>query len=225
LADFFPVGCVPDDSFHNRGVGRGDHLPFHVHATSQRRDMNNQATPRREDVHNQASGPYVYLPVEFEPTPLEEAIEPTQTGEQRINRFIARHTEPLTTANTTSTTNTNCSICMENATAHACVKIRGIAGCEHMIGKDCLKELLLRRPGYEKTCPLCRAVFLRVNGVWQNSQGWGRRTGRANQGISSVPRNIVASGRGRLAGLLGGNHGQQGYQGREAFGMDCRHRN
>lgn len=81
LADFFPVGRASDDGFHNRGVGRGDHLPFHVHATPQRRDMNNQATPRREDMHNQASGTYVYVPVEFEPNPVEEAIEPTRTGE------------------------------------------------------------------------------------------------------------------------------------------------
>jgi hypothetical protein len=32
-------------------------------------------------MHNQASGTYVYVPVEFEPNPVEEAIEPTRTGE------------------------------------------------------------------------------------------------------------------------------------------------
>jgi hypothetical protein len=167
--DFFPFGPLAGSHIHDEDFGLSEDLPFHTH-------------PMRpgDSLHSHGASPFGMFPVEFEHQPLHEDMGPTQSSEERVNNFILRHTEPLTAANTTSTRNTDCPICMENTTVHFCVKIKGIAGCEHMIGRDCLKELLKRQPDDEKPCPLCRAVWLPENGVWQNSEQWGRRTGRAN---------------------------------------------
>ncbi|CAG5159450.1 uncharacterized protein ALTATR162_LOCUS5589 [Alternaria atra] len=182
----------------HQGFGPGDYLPLDVHP--------NQPP---EDIYGLGSIPYGYFPIEFDPVPLEEDMGPTESSEQRVNRFIAHHTEPLSSTNTTSTTNTDCPICMENADAHPCVKIKGIAGCEHMIGRDCLKELLSRQADDEKTCPLCRATWLGENGLWQDSEQWRRRTGRRGQGVSSSRRDRMVGGTERLAGLLRSAEGQR----------------
>jgi hypothetical protein len=163
-------------------------LPFDVHPNELQQDL------------------YDFFPIEFEPPPLEEDMGPTESSEQRINRFIAQHTEPLTAANTTSITNYDCPICIENASAHSCVKIKGIAGCEHMIGRDCLKELLSRRPDDEKTCPLCRAVWLPENGVWQDSEQWRGLAGRAARGIPSSSRDRMQHGMEQLTDMFGRMH-------------------
>jgi hypothetical protein len=171
FSDFFSFGPLAGSHIHDEDFGLGEDLPFHTHPTQP-----------RESLHSHLTSSFGSFPVEFEPHPLHEDMGPTQSSEERMNNFIVRHTEPLTAPNTTRTTNTDCPICMENATAHSCVKIEGIAGCEHMIGRDCLKELLKRQPDDEKTCPLCRTVWLPENGVWQTSDQLGRRTDRANQG-------------------------------------------
>ncbi|KAG9193486.1 hypothetical protein G6011_03521 [Alternaria panax] len=191
----------------HQGSQPGDYLSFY--------DLQPQSP---EDTYSLGSVPYDYLPIEFEPVPLAEDSERTESGEQRVNRFVAQHTEPLTTANTTSTTNTDCPICMENATAHACVKIKAIAGCEHMIGQDCLKELLNRQTDNKKTCPLCRAVWLRESGVWQGAMvQWDRPIGRGlqstfgNQGavFSHGGRSRQERGMERVRGLLRSARDQQ----------------
>jgi Zn-finger nucleic acid-binding protein len=152
---------------------------------------------------------YSYFPEEFDPNPVAEDRVPTERSERRINHFIAQHTEPLTAANTTSTTNTDCPICMEDATAHDCVKIKGIVGCEHMIGQNCLKEFLSRQWNKDKTCPLCRAVWLR-NGVWEDvaAQSDGP-TGRQGASFGHGNRNRRERGMDRVRGLLRSARGQQ----------------
>ena len=170
FGEHFPFGPTSSTHVHIGGFGRGEDLPFHAHPTPSRR-------PGYVPVPTRGG-----FPVEFEPHPLPADYQPTESSEQRINNFVARNTEPLTAANTTSTTNTDCPVCMENAAAHPCVKIKGIQGCEHMIGRDCLKEFLKQRPDDEKTCPLCRAVWLAENGVWQDSDQWSERIAQANLG-------------------------------------------
>jgi len=170
FGEHFPFGPTSNTPIHVGGFGRGEDLPFHTHPTPSHRH-GYVPVPTRGG-----------FPVEFEPHPLPADYQPTESSEQRINNFIARNTGPLTTANTTSTKNTDCPVCMENAVAHPCVKIKGIQGCEHMIGRDCLKEFLKQRPDDEKTCPLCRAVWLAENGVWQDSDQWSERIAQANLG-------------------------------------------
>lgn len=165
-----PFGSGSHTHIHVGGFGRGEDLPFHAHPIPPRR-YGHAPGPTRGD-----------FPVEFEPHPLPEDYQPTQSSEQRINNFVTRNTEPLTAANTTSTTNTDCPVCMENSAAHPCVKINGIQGCEHMIGRNCLKEFLKQGPDDEKTCPLCRAVWLAENGVWQDAEQSSGRTATANLG-------------------------------------------
>lgn len=182
----------------HQGFQAGDYLPF-----------DHLPTEPEEDMYDLGSVLYSYFPEEFDPNPVAEDRVPTERSERRINHFIAQHTEPLTAANTTSTTNTDCPICMEDATAHDCVKIKGIVGCEHMIGQNCLKEFLSRQWNRDKTCPLCRAVWLR-NGVWEDvaAQSDGP-TGRQGASFGHGNRNRRERGMDRVRGLLRSARGQQ----------------
>jgi len=75
-------------------------------------------------------------------------------------RFLRLHTEPLTAANITQITNSKCPICLEDAEAHVCVRIKDVPNCEHMIGNLCLQKMLGAEAYDRKSCPLCKTEFL-----------------------------------------------------------------
>jgi hypothetical protein len=70
--------------------------------------------------------------------------------------FIANHTA----ADVSVPLLEECPICLDNYSHEICVRITGVAGCNHRIGLTCLTALLKSHPELEKKCPLCRAVWI-----------------------------------------------------------------
>ncbi|KAF1941059.1 hypothetical protein EJ02DRAFT_435096 [Clathrospora elynae] len=189
LSDFWG-GCNP---FSGDGVGmRGLHSP-----------------PERG---LQPDGRFAF---EYEPVPLGEDVSPSQDSNQRMANFIQRHTRPVSEGGASSAPNTNCPICLEPPSAiHLCVQIKHIAGCSHLIGRDCLKEMLSRRPDNKKECPLCRAEWIREDGIWQDSEEWqqmaqmnGRGGGRRAPLSFSGPHALTARRRNSTTSSMHGGFG------------------
>ena len=104
----------------------------------------------------------------------------TQGPASRADQFVASHTERLTAANTTQTTNETCPICMEGPTEHECVRITGFPNCSHMMGLVCLKAWLDNNPDAQKLCPMCRLEWMpeETHGmVWQQWPSAGHPSG------------------------------------------------
>lgn len=76
--------------------------------------------------------------------------------------FINRHT--ITVTHLDGSLHPECPICLDNYTSESCLRITGIPGCMHVIGKMCLEEMVRRSPGQEKNCPLCRATWIAARG-------------------------------------------------------------
>ena len=115
-----------------------------------------------------------------------------QDSGDRAAKFMAEHTDFLSHADTSEPPNTECPICLEGIEDHICVKITNIPGCQHLIGMKCLEELLKRNPDEKKECPLCRAQWIKEDGVWQGSEEWndlagGRGRGVRPSGVRSPP--------------------------------------
>ncbi|KAI8930966.1 hypothetical protein NX059_011978 [Plenodomus lindquistii] len=70
--------------------------------------------------------------------------------------FLSRHA--LEDRNVSMTD--ECPICLDNYSDDECVRIVGIPGCNHHIGRACLRDLLNRNPNQEKRCPICRALWI-----------------------------------------------------------------
>jgi hypothetical protein len=89
-------------------------------------------------------------------------------GPQRAEEFMSSHTDFLSHTDTSDPPNTECPICLEGITEHICIKITNVSGCKHMIGLQCLQEMLEHRPDDKKQCPLCRTVWIPGLGHWQD---------------------------------------------------------
>jgi hypothetical protein len=105
------------------------------------------------------------------------------SGSQRVEEFIDSHTDFLSHADTSDPPNTECPICLEGIEEHICIKITNLRGCEHMIGLQCLQEMLEHRPDDKKECPMCRTTWLPEVGYWQGEAPTGR-TGIRGTGMS-----------------------------------------
>jgi hypothetical protein len=79
--------------------------------------------------------------------------------------FIQAHTEP----DLDHTADDECPICLDGYTEELCLRIIGVPGCVHRVGRSCLNEMLSNRPGDEKRCPLCRPVWIPVTRFWRSS--------------------------------------------------------
>ena len=53
-----------------------------------------------------------------------------------------------------------CPICLDNFSTEPCLRIIGIEGCTHHVGRACLQDMLRNHPNEEKRCPLCRTVWI-----------------------------------------------------------------
>ena len=96
------------------------------------------------------------------------------TSESTVD-FLQRHTQPVVHGGANAPPNTNCPICLEPPSAtHRCVQIKGIPGCSHLIGRECLEELLEHQRGDKKECPLCRTEWLPEDGIRQGAEEWQR---------------------------------------------------
>jgi hypothetical protein len=123
----------------------------------------------RNNNRNQGSQPDPRFSTELEPGPLPHDRPPTQDTAETMAEFMQRHTQPISESGANAPPNDDCPICLEPPSAeHLCVQIKDIPGCNHMIGRECLKEMLTRRPDDKKECPLCRATFLAEDGIWQD---------------------------------------------------------
>ncbi|KAF1918874.1 hypothetical protein BDU57DRAFT_527011 [Ampelomyces quisqualis] len=78
----------------------------------------------------------------------------------RVQYFMATHTDFLSHSATSVPPNTECPICLEGIEEHICVQIVGIPGCTHLIGMECLQAMLSSYPNAKKICPLCRTEWL-----------------------------------------------------------------
>ena len=76
-----------------------------------------------------------------------------------------------------------------------------------MIGRDCLKEMLLNRPDDQKRCPICRAEFLGEDGIWQDSEQFQQLANGQNAGGRAPPSRPPPSHGGGIP------HGHGGYGG------------
>ncbi|KAF2023348.1 hypothetical protein EK21DRAFT_94986 [Setomelanomma holmii] len=104
--------------------------------------------------------------------PLKHMQHPSvKMPSDRASSFLTKHTDFLSHADG-DPPNTNCPICLDSIEEHICVKIVNIPGCGHVIGMKCLEELLKRSPDDRKECPLCRAVWIEEDGIWQGSEEW-----------------------------------------------------
>ncbi|KAI4671242.1 uncharacterized protein J4E88_009275 [Alternaria novae-zelandiae] len=107
--------------------------------------------------------------MEVEPAPMPPSNGLTSETSELIADFLAEQTQPL--GGPITPPNAECPICLEPPSAsHLCVQIKNIPGCNHLIGRECLKEMLVNRPDDAKKCPICRAEFLAEDGIWQDSE-------------------------------------------------------
>ncbi|KAF1830529.1 hypothetical protein BDW02DRAFT_98656 [Decorospora gaudefroyi] len=137
----------------------------------------NPSNPYRSTTHEHLLQPHPHP--HSATTVRDPAAVPDRT--ETLESFIRHHTHPISSSSS-APPNTDCPICLEPASAtHPCVQITGIEGCTHLIGTECLRQLLLSRPEGRKQCPLCRAQWVPEDGVWQDSEEW-RRLGEWDGG-------------------------------------------
>ncbi|CAG5159458.1 uncharacterized protein ALTATR162_LOCUS5593 [Alternaria atra] len=107
---------------------------------------------------------------EMEPAPMRQDGGLTQESADDMAWFMQERTQPVGDGGI-APPNAECPICLEPPSAsHLCVQIKGIEGCNHLLGRNCLKEMLLNRPDDQKRCPICRAEFLGEDGIWEDSE-------------------------------------------------------
>lgn len=130
----------------------------------------------------------------------------------RLQAFMDKHIDFLQHSNNSLPANTECPICFEDVKSHVCVKIIGIEGCNHMIGLECLKEMLAQDPDNQKTCPMCRTEWVSdVNGGVSDAHEWEDFPGNGESSVvdwpfgSSSSRNSSSAGPSR-SGRSIGNH-------------------
>jgi hypothetical protein len=129
--------------------------------------------------------------MELEPADMPPAPTPDQEDAQTAADFMATYTQPLAEGGANTPPNAECPICLEPPSAeHPCIQIKDLSPCNHMIGRDCLKEMLMHRPGDRKECPLCRELFLKEDGIWQDSAEFDQLA----QGINGGGRQHPAPG-------------------------------
>lgn len=86
------------------------------------------------------------------------SLQPPSSLSPAALNFIKHHTEIDLECSTLE----ECPICLEayTSTAEQAIRIRGVPGCTHSLGLDCLKRMLCSNPQQEKRCPLCRTEWL-----------------------------------------------------------------
>lgn len=112
---------------------------------------------------------------EYEPLPLpsDAGAGPSYDSARVMAGFMQRHTQPVSPDTADGAPNAECPICLDPPSArHHCVKIVGVRGCSHLIGRECLREFLMQRAEEKKECPLCRAKWVPEDGIWQDSEEW-----------------------------------------------------
>ncbi|EDU42487.1 zf-RING-2 multi-domain protein [Pyrenophora tritici-repentis] len=164
---------------------------------------------------------------ELQPAPLPRDNGLSEENAMVIADFIQQHTQPIGEGGTNAPPNSECPICLEPPSlSHLCVQIKGISGCNHMIGRDCLKELLTHDSDEKKECPLCRAEFLASNYIEQGSDEWNslaQGRGGPARGSSRMPAGYggdpfgYAAPRGPPRGSPGG---MSNIRGLDDVGMD-----
>ncbi|OAL45177.1 hypothetical protein IQ07DRAFT_218058 [Pyrenochaeta sp. DS3sAY3a] len=119
----------------------------------------------------------------------------------RLQAFMDTHIDYLRTATNFLPANTECPICFENVKSHLCVRITGIEGCNHMIGLDCLKEMLAQDPDNQKTCPMCRTEWIpAVNGGVSDAHEWEDFPGNSSSSALGWPVGVSSSRNSSTAG-------------------------
>jgi hypothetical protein len=114
-------------------------------------------------------GPDPYFATELEPVDMPCDSTITQDNADTMADFIQQHTQSVAEGGANAPPNAECPICLEPSSAtHLCVQIKDLPPCDHMIGRECLKQMLMHRPDDRKECPLCRTLFIKEDGVWQN---------------------------------------------------------
>jgi hypothetical protein len=144
---------------------------------------------------------------EVEPAAMRQDRGLSQEAAEDMAWFLQERTQPIGDGRI-APPNAECPICLEPPSAsHLCIQIKGIEGCNHMIGRDCLKEMLLNRPDDQKRCPICRAEFLGEDGIWQDSEQFQQlANGQNASGRAPPPRPPPSHGGGIP-------HGHGGYGG------------
>ena len=109
----------------------------------------------------------------YNPAPLARDNELSEDNAMVMAEFLQQHTQPFAQGRANAPPNSECPICLEPPSAsHFCVQIKDIPGCSHMMGRDCLRELLIRNSDEKKECPLCRTEFVASNFIEQGSDRW-----------------------------------------------------
>ncbi|KAF2871617.1 hypothetical protein BDV95DRAFT_594699 [Massariosphaeria phaeospora] len=109
--------------------------------------------------------------------------------------FIQAHTTVLFLSDNGGGSLDECPICLDNFTTENAVQISGVNGCSHVIGYNCLRNLLASNASAEKKCPLCRAVWIPapVTNLPGNPQPAASRNSRGRPGLSAAPHRAGAT--------------------------------
>jgi hypothetical protein len=178
---------------------------------------------RSSDPPNPSQGPPAFN-VEFYPDDDERPVRRAH-GDSRAAQFMEQHTEFISQRNASNRTNDACPICLEGITEHVCVRIKGIPGCKHIIGLECLQAFLENNPEAKKECPMCRKEWLPEDpalGMWEDDprmaamrgMGGPRQAQMGGMGGMGDPRQAQMGG---MGGAPGGaprhvrDHGARGH--------------
>ncbi|KAF2025709.1 hypothetical protein EK21DRAFT_93029 [Setomelanomma holmii] len=127
-------------------------------------------------------------PAAVPPTPTQPKSVAAASESTRTTAFFVAHTTP----DTQNSLIEECPICLDNYTSEQCLRITGIPGCTHRIGKTCLEEMLRNRASDEKKCPLCRTLWIAGSTYVPGMRIRGARTARivpnSNGGIGLARR-------------------------------------
>lgn len=141
-----------------------------------------------------------------------------------IAEFLQQHTKPAAEGGANAPPNTECPICLEPPSgSHRCVQIKGIPGCTHMIGRECLYELLIRNSDEKKECPLCRTEFLASNFIEQRSEEWNQLAqgrSRPARGRAPTPAHYGGAPTSYAAAARGPPRGMPNVRGMGDVGMN-----
>ncbi|CAA9962922.1 zf-RING-2 multi-domain protein [Pyrenophora teres f. maculata] len=166
---------------------------------------------------------------ELDPAPLPRDNGLSEDNAMVMAEFMQLHTQPVGERGANAPPNSECPICLEPPSqSHLCVQIKGVPGCNHMIGRDCLEELLIRDSDEKKECPLCRAEFLASNFIEQGSDEWnqlaqGRGGAQSEHAARRGPRRGPPGGMSNMRGL--GDVGMGGQGGSRPMARDPRQGN
>ena len=137
------------------------------------RGPNDRADPAGFSGQEHGVGPNGVVAFGYNPAPLPRDNELSEENAMVMAEFLQQHTQPFAEDRANAPPNSECPICLEPPSAsHFCVQIKDIPGCNHMIGRDCLRELLIRNSDEKKECPLCRTEFVGSNLIEQRSDRW-----------------------------------------------------